>query len=156
MNRLIYFLTLIVMVTVTANAQEPFKRKNHDRRKAIHSIRMKRESLNPEKRADRTSALMQKRLDLNNEQRQKIRGIELNRIKKNEEWRKENAKIRRDRVKKHRAFMKSNREKVDRVLTEEQRMKLNTSRSHIKERAKDRIKKRPGRALDSIPHHPKN
>jgi|GEM_PF-1262969 len=159
MKRLIYTLALAATLsTLNSYAQQPEKRKPEGREgkermgERFRGDRM--EKINPEKRAEMTANAMQKRLNLSDEQKQKIQQIELDRIRKSDEWRKQDEKAIREKMEARQAFAKIQREKMDKILTEEQRKTLASTREHVRERVKERMEKRPGRPADRIPPPP--
>lgn len=64
--------------------------------------------------------------------------IELDRIKKNEEWRKQEESAMKDRFEKRKAFDKASKDKMDAVLTAEQRKTLEASRGEMRDKMRDR------------------
>lgn len=122
MKRLFYTVALVVMGFTASYAQ-----------KAKHV------KLTAEQRAEKESSLMQEKLGLTADQKSKIQIIQLERIKKTDEWRADTAS-RRDKSKmaERRAYAKANQEKVDAILTPEQKTKWNAEKAEMKEKMKNR------------------
>ncbi len=158
MNKLIYTIALVVLGITSSNAQEQDKRKVEGREgKPRMEARQRLErddKLTSEQRAEKAATAMQKRLSLTDEQKQKVQTIELDRIKKNEEWRKQDDKATKNKIEERKAFMTASKEKMDKILTEEQRKTLASAREDGKERMREARGKRPGRPGDRIPSSP--
>ncbi|WP_113652666.1 multiple ligand-binding protein 1 [Pedobacter namyangjuensis] len=119
MKKLIYTVALVVMGITASYAQK-----------------QKREVLNPEQRAEKYANNLQQKLDLTNDQKQKVKQLEIERAGKMAEWRKHDVDALKGQVDERKNYMKANREKLDAILTPEQRTKLNASRDEMKTRAK--------------------
>jgi hypothetical protein len=146
MKKLIYTIAIVVLGITASNAQESKRkvegREGKPRMEARH--RQDRDSkLTIEQRAEKSALTMQKRLTLSEEQTQKVKSIQLDRIKKNEEWRKEDHEAFKNKMEKRKAFMNTSKEKMDKVLTDEQRKSLASAREDVKERVKERRSMRP-------------
>lgn len=151
MKKLIYTVALVVLGITASNAQEG-KRKPEGRegRPRIEGReRSERDDkLTSEQRAEKAATAMQKRLSLSDEQKQQVQVIELDRIKKNEEWRKQDDKTFKSKMEERKAFMSTSKEKLEKVLTEEQRKTLAAAREDGRERMKHARGKRPDRSGD--------
>ncbi|SFH25846.1 hypothetical protein [Pedobacter insulae] len=151
MKKLIYTIALVMIGITASNAQELGKRKapareGRDARERVEVRRSERhDKLTSEQRAERAANVMQRRLALTDEQKQKVKEIELTRAKKHEEWRKQDEKAMKSKMKDRKAFMESSRERIERILTEEQRKTLASSREGLKEKMRDHKGKRPDR-----------
>ncbi len=155
MKKLIYTIALVVIGITASNAQEPGKRKAEGKQRIEGRERLDRDdNLTTEQRAEKAATAMQKRLGLTDEQKQKVQSIELDRIKKNEEWRKQDDKSIKNKMEERKAFMTASKEKMDKILTEEQRKTLAAAREESKDRMKENRGKRPGRPGDRTPPPP--
>ena len=145
MKKLIYTIAFVVLGITSSYAQESKRkvegREGKPRMEARH--RQDRDSkLTSEQRAEKSALNMQKRLNLSEEQTQKVKSIQLDCIKKSEEWRKEDHKAFKNKMEERKAFMSSTKEKMDKVLTDEQRKSLASARENSKERMKESRSKR--------------
>ena len=160
MKKLIYTIVLVVIGITSSYAQEPGKRKVEGRegkQRIEGRERLDRDDkLTSEQRAEKAATAMQKRLSLTDDQKQKVQSIELDRIKKNEEWRKQDDKSITNKMEERKAFMTASKEKMDKILTEEQRKTLAIAREEGKDRMKENRGKRPGRPGDKTPPPAKN
>lgn len=119
MKKLIYTVALVVMGITASYAQK-----------------QKRENLNPEQRPEKYASNLQQKLDLTNDQKQKVKQLEIERAGKITEWRKRDVDAVKGKTDERKNYMKANREKLDAILTPEQRTKLNASRDEMKTKAK--------------------
>ncbi|RZK42286.1 MAG: hypothetical protein EOO90_07740 [Pedobacter sp.] len=141
MKKLFYILLVVTLAITTANAQQSSKRKFEGKGR----IEGRNNNLTAEQRAEKLAIDMQKRLSLSDDQKQKVQSIQLDRIKKGEEWRKKDEKALRSKMEERKAFMNSSKEKMDKILTEEQRAKLANSRKDLHDRMKENRGRGPGR-----------
>lgn len=121
MKKLFYTVALVVMGITASYAQKA-----------------KGEKLSPEERAEKAATAMQQKLSLTADQKQKVKQIELDRIKKGDEWRKQDDATMKQKMEQRKTFAKETKDKLDAVLTPEQRKTLAASRDEMKERMKDR------------------
>ncbi|MFA6277171.1 MAG: hypothetical protein WC622_10510 [Pedobacter sp.] len=91
-----------------------------------------------EQRAEMASKTMQQKLALTDDQKQKVYQVELDRIKKNDEWRKEDKTTVNGKTEERKAFLKASKEKMDAILTAEQKKTLAASRDEMRAKMKDR------------------
>ena len=145
MKKLIYTIAFVALGLTSSYAQESKRkvegREGKTRMETRH--RQDRDSkLTSEQRAEKSAQTMQKRLNLSEEQTQKIKSIQLDRIKKSEEWRKEDHKAFKNKMEERKAFMSTTKEKMDKVLTDEQRKSLASARENSKERMREGRSKR--------------
>jgi len=160
MKKLIYTIAFVIIGITSSNAQEPGKRKAPARegREAKERIEVRRlerdDKLTSEQRAERAATVMQKRLSLTEDQKQKVKQVELERAKKHEEWRKQDEKAMKNKMEDRKAFMESSKEKIEKILTEEQRKTLASSREGVKERMRENRGKRPLRQGQRAPQPP--
>ncbi|MEJ5994921.1 hypothetical protein WG904_10875 [Pedobacter sp. Du54] len=158
MKKLMYTIALVVLGITSSNAQEPSKRKVEGRegKERIEGRERfeRQDKLTAEQRAEKAATAMQKKLALTDEQKQKVLAIELDRAKKNEEWRKQDDKTMKNKMEERKAFMTASKEKMDKILTEEQRKTLASAREDVKNRVRENRGKRPGRPGDKTPPPP--
>jgi protein CpxP len=155
MKKLLYTVALVVMGITASQAQQPGKERKEGAEKKERIERKEGgEKLTSEQRAEKAALAMQQKLSLTDDQKQKVQQIELDRIKKNEEWRKLDENAMKGKMEERKAFMKSSKEKMEQVLTEEQRKTLASSRDEMRDKMKDRRGKRPGRPDDKTPPPP--
>jgi len=158
MKKLIYTIALVVIGITSSNAQEQGKRKIEGREGTQRTEGRQRlehdDKLTSEQRAEKAATAMQKRLSLTDEQKQKVQAIELDRIKKGEEWRKQDDKSIKSKMEERKAFMTASRERIDKILTEDQRKTLVSEREKMKDRMKEGRGKRPGRPGERTPPPP--
>ncbi len=121
MKRLFYTMALVVIGITASYAQKPGK-----------------EKATAEQRAERAATALQQKLSLTADQKQKIQQIELDRIKQNDQWRTQDRTAMRGKMEERKTFMKANREKLEAVLTAEQKKTLSESRDQLRDRVKDR------------------
>lgn len=128
MKKLIYTIALVAMGMTASYAQNgsPGGRPRE------------RERGTPEERAEKAATALQAKLTLTADQKQKVKAIELERIKKNDEFRKKDEAEMRAKMEQRQAAMKASNDKLDAVLTAEQKKKLEASREELKERMQDR------------------
>ncbi|MGF1925867.1 MAG: hypothetical protein ACQUHE_16960 [Bacteroidia bacterium] len=157
MKRLIYTIALVVIGITASHAQEQGKRKTEGKPRMEGRQRSgPDDQLTSEQRAAKAATAMQKRLSLTDDQKEKVQAIELDRIKKNEEWRKQDDKSMKNKMEERKAFMTASKEKMDKILTEEQRKTLAAARENAKDKMKENRGKRPGRPGDKTPPPPAN
>ncbi|RZL48536.1 MAG: multiple ligand-binding protein 1 [Pedobacter sp.] len=121
MKKLFYTVALVVMGITASYAQKP-----------------EREKLTAEQRAEKAATALQQKLSLNADQKTKVQQLELERIKKNDEWRKQDDGAMKGKREERMAYMKASKEKMDAILTPEQRKTLDASLDKMKDRMKDR------------------
>ena len=121
MKKLIYTLAFIVIGITSSYAQKP-----------------EREKLTADQRAEKIAITLQQKLNLTADQKAKVQQIELERIKQHEEWRKQDQGTIKNKMEERKAFMKASKEKIDAVLTPEQKKTLTASRDEIRDKMKDR------------------
>lgn len=131
MKKLLYTVALVVMGITASFAQKP----------AGHG----KEQGTPEERAEKHAAALQTKLGLTADQKQKVQAIELERIKKGEEWRKGDDGDRKAKMEERKAFMKASKDKMDAILTAEQKAKLEASREEMKNKMKEARDSRDGK-----------
>lgn len=121
MKKLLYTLAFAVMGITAGYAQNATKTK-----------------LTPEQRAEKAASAMQQRLDLTEEQKSKIKQIELDRLEQQAEFRKQGAEAMKANVEERKTAYKAHQEKINAVLTAEQKQKLAAYREEMKNKSKDR------------------
>ncbi|TKB98388.1 Spy/CpxP family protein refolding chaperone [Pedobacter cryotolerans] len=127
MKKLIYTAAFVVMGITASYAQKP-----------------NRENLTPEQKAEKAATAMQQKLSLTADQKAKVQVLELERIQKAEEWRKNDQGAMKNKMEERKTYMKASKEKMDAILTPEQRKTLDASREEMKGKMKERMKDRKG------------
>lgn len=123
MKKLLYTVALVVMGITASFAQKP-----------AHHVKQQG---TPEERAEKHATALQAKLGLTADQKQKVQAIELERIKKGEEWRKGDDGDRKAKMEERKAFMKASKDKMDAVLTSEQKAKLEAERQEMRNKMKE-------------------
>ena len=108
MKKLLYTLALVVIGFTTSYAQRPGRQNG-------------RAHATPEVRAEKAASAWQQKLNLTADQKLKIKQIELDRIKKNDDWRKSDQAAMKNKMEERKTFMKQNKDKVEAVLTADQK-----------------------------------
>lgn len=146
-------LTLAVLAcTIAGYAQQDAKPRREELRARMDRL----DKLSPEQKAEKAALALQKRLNLSEDQRQKVQAIELERAKKNMEWRAQDEKSFKNKMEERKIFMKASKEKMDQILTEEQRKKLEETKIEAKEKIRNGRDDRPGRPRKTPPPPAKN
>ena len=91
-------------------------------------------NLTAEQRAERTTGMMEKKLNLTAEQKQKVYAIELDRAKKTDAFRKEDRAAMKGKMKDRKAEMEKSKAELDNILTNEQKTKLDAFRAEAREK----------------------
>ena len=138
MKKLIYTLAFVVIGFTASYAQKPSRQNG-------------REQATPEFRAEKAANTLQQKLNLTADQKSKIKQIELDRIKKNEERQKNDRNAMKNKMEERKTFMKANKDKVDAVLTADQKKTLADSRSEMR----NKINERKGDKGKRGPRNPK-
>lgn len=125
MKKLLYTLAFVVTGFTASYAQKTGKENG-------------RAPIAPEARAERAADALQKKLNLSADQRSKVKQIELDRIKKSNEWREKDRAAMKNKMEERKTFMKANRDKIDGILTADQRKTLAASRNEMRDKIKDR------------------
>jgi protein CpxP len=77
--------------------------------------------LTPEQKAEKVAAHLKTKLSLTDEQKTKVYQVEVDRIKKAEEWHKAKQDAMKSKKDEREAFMKANDEKLEQILTADQK-----------------------------------
>lgn len=112
---------------------------------ASYAQRAERVKLTAEERAEKSATALQTKLSLSADQKSKIKQIELDRIKQHDELRKKDADAMKAKFEEKKAAMKAHQDKIDAVLTADQKAKLAASREEMRGKMKERMKERKGR-----------
>lgn len=115
MKKLFYSIVVVAICTTASYAQKPAK-----------------QNLSAEERAEKATAILQEKLGLSNDQKLKIRQIELDRIAKMDEFRKQDEMAMKQKMEERKTFAKSTNEKIKAVLTAEQKKKLDSIKGKMK------------------------
>jgi len=127
MKKIFYTLALVVIGFTASYAQKP-----------------QRDKLTAEQKAERAATVLEKKLTLTAEQKQQVKQIELDRIKKNDEWRNEDGKAIKAKMEERKVFAQANKAKLDAVLTADQQKTLAASRDEMRGKIKDRRSEKGG------------
>lgn len=128
MRKLLYTVAFVALGFATSYAQRPTKSRG-----------------TAEERAEKAATAMQQKLSLNDEQKSKIKQIELDRFKQHDALRQKDETAMKAKFEARKADMKAHQDKIDAVLTPEQKTKLAASREEMKGKMKERLKERKGR-----------
>lgn len=93
--------------------------------------------LTPEQKAEKVTANLKTKLALSDEQKTKVYQIEVDRMKKAEEWKKANHEVMKSKADERKAFMKANDEKLEKILTTDQKKTYEAMRAQKKSEMKD-------------------
>lgn len=118
-----YTVAIVVMGITATYAQKP--------------AGQQRSKETPEQRAEKHATVLQTKLALTADQKSKVKAIELERIMKNEEWRKSDDGDRKAKMEERKAFMKASQEKMDAVLTADQKVKFEAVRKEMRGKMQD-------------------
>ncbi|WP_461790524.1 hypothetical protein [Pedobacter sp.] len=113
---------------------------------ASYAQKNDRAKLSPEEKAEKIATAMQTKLSLNDDQKSKIKQIELDRIKQQGELRKTDATAMKGKFEERKAAMKAHDEKINAVLTADQQKTYAASKEEMKGKLKERMRDRKGRA----------
>jgi len=91
-------------------------------------------NLTAEQRAERATGMMEKKLNLSAEQKQKVYAVELDRAKKMDAFRKEDRAAMKGKMKDRKAEMEKSKAELDNILTNEQKTKLDAFRTEAREK----------------------
>jgi protein CpxP len=128
MKKLILSIAIVVIGFTAAHAQDSTRV-----RKAPRATKF-----TAEQRAEMVSKTMQQKLALTDDQKQKVYQVELDRVKKNDEWRKQDENAMKGKMDERKAFLKASKDKMDAILTADQRKTLAASRDEMRAKMKDR------------------
>ncbi|WP_208646835.1 hypothetical protein [Pedobacter jejuensis] len=123
MKKLILTMAIAVMGFTAAFAQDSTKR-----------ARRPMANLTAEQRAEKATGMMDKKLSLTADQKQKVYAIELDRAKKADAFRTEDRAAMKGKMKDRKAEMEKSKAELDNILTAEQKTKLDAFRAEAKEK----------------------
>ncbi|MFN0292328.1 hypothetical protein [Pedobacter helvus] len=110
--------------------------------RAPRAERTERVKLSAEERAEKAATALQTKLSLTADQKAKIKQIELDRIKEHDGLRQKDEAKMKAKLEERKAAMKAHQDKIDAVLTAEQKTKLAASREEMKAKMRERTKER--------------
>ncbi len=93
--------------------------------------------MTPEQRAEKVATHLKEKLSLSDDQKSKVYQLEVDRMKKAAEWRKDNHEAMRSKMDSRKAFMKESDEKLEKILTADQKKAYEAMREERKTRMKD-------------------
>lgn len=123
MKKAILTIAIAVMGFTAAFAQDSTKRP-----------RKQMPKLSAEQRAEKATSRLGKKLNLTADQKTKIYAVELENARKMETWRKAEEGARKGKMDERKAAMDQQKAKIDRILTAEQRTKMEAFRAEAKEK----------------------
>lgn len=96
-----------------------------------------RTRMTPEQRAEKVATNLKEKLSLTDDQKSKVYQLEVDRMKKEAELRKDNQEAMKSKMDSRKAFMKENDEKLEKILTADQKKAYDAMREERKTRMKD-------------------
>lgn len=126
-------MAIAVMGFTAVFAQDSTKRERHPMPK-----------LTAEQRADKATGMMEKKLNLTADQKTRVYALELNRAKKMDAFRAEDRSAMKGKMKDRKADMEKSKADLDKILTADQKTKLEAFRAEAKEKG-GRMRKGMGR-----------
>jgi len=123
MKKAILTIAIAVMGFTAAFAQDSTRRP-----------RKQMPKLTAEQRAEKTTARLEKELNLTADQKKKIYAVELENAKKLETWRKADQGDRKGKMEERKADLDKQRGKIDGILTAEQKTKMEAFRAEAREK----------------------
>ena len=123
MKKAILTIAIAVMGFTAAFAQDSTRRP-----------RKQMPKLTAEQRAEKTTARLEKELNLTADQKKKIYAVELENAKKMETWRKADQGDRKGKMEERKADLDKQRGKIDGILTAEQKAKMEAFRAEAREK----------------------
>jgi len=123
MKKAILTIAIAVMGFTAAFAQDSTRRP-----------RKQMPKLTAEQRAEKTTARLEKELNLTADQKKKIYAVELENAKKMETWRKADQGDRKGKMDERKADLDEQRGKIDGILTAEQKTKMEAFRAEAREK----------------------
>jgi protein CpxP len=92
--------------------------------------------LTPEQKAEKVATNLKTKLALSDEQKTKVYQVEVDRMKKSEEWKKATHEAMKAKSEDRKAFMKANDEKLEQILTADQKKTYEAMREQKKSEMK--------------------
>lgn len=123
MKKLILTMAIAVMGFTAVFAQDSTKR-----------AKRPMANLTVEQRAEKATGMMEKKLNLTAEQKQKVYAIELDRAKKMDAFRTEDRAAMKGKMKERKADLEKSKADLDKILTADQKIKLDAFRAEAKEK----------------------
>jgi periplasmic protein CpxP/Spy len=106
--------------------------------------RFAQEIKSPEERAKMATDALEKKLNLSQEQKDKVYALNLERAEKIEKLRKSEMEIRKSQMEKRKEIMSESEKKMNKILTQEQQKTMEEMKQKAQERMKQRSEHRPG------------
>jgi hypothetical protein len=104
---------------------------------ASYAQKENKPKLTPEQRAEKVASNLKTKLSLSDEQQKKVYQIEVDKMKKAEDWRKANHEAMKSKRDERQAFLKANDEKLQQVLTADQKKAYEAMRQEKKSEMKN-------------------
>lgn len=143
MRKLFLTVAIAVLGFTASYAQQTEKTERAERAQRTH--RTERVKLSAEERAEKAATALETKLSLTADQKAKIKQIELDRIKEHDGLRKKDEATMKAKFEERKVAMKAHQDKIDAVLTAEQKTKLAASREEMRGKMKERMKDGKGR-----------
>jgi protein CpxP len=143
MKKLLIITALFAGLLTTGYAQDSTQRK----RPAGHGPQGQRSAQQmktPEERAKMSTDALEKKLNLSQEQKDRVYALNLERAQKMEKLHKSEMDQRKSMMEKRREIMVESEKKMNKILNEEQQKTMEEMKQNAKERMKERSKHRPG------------
>ena len=143
MKKLLIITALFVGVISTGFAQDSTQRKR-PAGSGPHGQRFAQQMKTPEERAKMSADALEKRLNLSQEQKDKVYALHLERAAKMEKLRKSEMDMRKAQMEKRREIMNESEKKMNKILNADQQKAMEEMKQKAKERMKQRSEHRPG------------
>jgi protein CpxP len=143
MKKLLIITALFIGVISTGFAQDSIQRKR-PAGPGPHGQRFAKEMKTPEERAKMSADALEKRLNLSQEQKDKVYALNLERAQKMEKLHKSEMDQRKSQMEKRKEIMMESEKKMNKILNEEQQKAMEEMKQKAKERMKQRSEHRPG------------
>ncbi len=143
MKKLLIITALFIGVISTGFAQDSTQRKR-PAGPGPHGHRSAQQMKTPEERAKMSTDALEKRLNLSQEQKDKVYALNLERAQKMEKLHKSEMDHRKSLMEKRREIMIESEKKMNKILNEEQQKAMEEMKQKAKERMKERSEHRPG------------
>jgi Spy/CpxP family protein refolding chaperone len=143
MKKLLIITALFVGIITSGYAQDTTERKRPQGH-GLHGQGFAQEMKTPEDRAKMSADALEKRLNLSQEQKDKVYALHLERGEKMEKLRKSEMDMRKSQMENRREIMNDSEKKMNKILNDEQQKTMEEMKQKGKERMKNRAEHRPG------------
>lgn len=143
MKKLLIITALFIGVISTGFAQDSTQRKRpagpgHHRQMSAQQMKT------PEERAKMSTDALEKKLNLSQQQKDKVYALNLERAQKLEKLHKSEMDQRKSQMEKRKEIMMESEKKMNKILNDEQQKAMEEMKQNAKERMKQRPEHRPG------------